>query len=519
MRSAGQICLWTAFVAFGYAGFACWIGARRRQPSWRRTGTISAGIAMATLTAVVILLARALIAKDFGFQYVAQYSSRLLPWHYSLSALWVGQAGSLLLWTWLLGALALVFRCGRRTQLRDSAFGLVMMYCGFLAATMVFAADPTEANIAPGQEGAGLSPLLQHPAMLIHPPIVFLGYAAWTIPCALAISALTNGSRTCKPGDVLDAEADGQHDQASPLDASWVQMARPWALFAWVVLGSGILIGANWSYEELGWGGYWAWDPVENGSLIPWLIGGSLIHSLMAWQIRGILKKTCICSAIAVFGMCNFATFLTRSGIFSSLHAFSQSPIGWLFLGMMLSLTIGASVLILRQRQRLLEDHRFTSVWSRESFVVIALLALLLLATVTFVGTLSGVLSAALIGRQVLVGVEFYDYTLMVLGPLLLAAMVPAPLLRWGSPPTSDQCRGLLISSLTASVVAVAAGLCGARQLLLLIVVWLSCICHDSAADINRAGGLAVCAPDALGETSERRWQPVVARTPGSSSI
>jgi cytochrome c-type biogenesis protein CcmF len=136
---------------------------------------------------------------------------------------------------------------------------------------------------------------------------------------------------------------------ATSLSADWVLAARPWALLAWVVLGCGILLGAEWSYEELGWGGYWGWDPVENGSLIPWLTGTALLHGMMAWRFLGILKKSTIALAIATFGLCNFATFLTRSGIFSSLHAFSRSPIGWLFLGLMIVLALGGAILLRRR--------------------------------------------------------------------------------------------------------------------------------------------------------------------------
>ncbi len=165
-----------------------------------------------------------------------------------------------------------------------------MAYCGFLTATMVFAADPMEANIAPGEEGAGLSPLLQHPAMLIHPPIVFLGYAAWAVPCALAIAALL--FRRLRVDDQAHSRALIRcFGLQTPLDSTWVRIARPWALVAWTVLGGGILLGAYWSYEELGWGGYWAWDPVENGSLIPWLIGTAFIHTLMAWQYSRHAEK------------------------------------------------------------------------------------------------------------------------------------------------------------------------------------------------------------------------------------
>src|SRR4029079_10701326 len=182
-------------------------------------------------------------------------------------------------------------------------------------------------SIVAAQEGAGLSPLLQHPAMMIHPPIVFAGYAASTLLFALAFAALI----------------------VRRADLNWVSVVRPWAILTWLLLGTGILLGANWAYEELGWGGYWAWDPVENGSLMPWLTCTVFIHSLLVWRYRDGLKKTAFAMAITTFGLCNFATFLTRSGIFSSLHAFSQSPIGWMFLVLMLLLAVAGGVLVVRR--------------------------------------------------------------------------------------------------------------------------------------------------------------------------
>ncbi len=479
MRLMGQICLLSAFVSVGFAAFACWIGARWQRPRLLRTGVVSAVTGMFALTVVLTVLAWALLVRDFSFQYVSQYSSRLLPWHYCLSALWVGQAGSLLLWAWMLGLLALVFRFWpwkKSSELRDPAFGILMAYCCFLTATMVFAADPMEVNIAPGQDGAGLSPLLQHPAMLIHPPIVFLGYAAWAVPCALAIAAMAARRRHDDECGPLRADQKILPSQRAPIDATWVRIARPWALVAWTILGSGILLGAYWSYEELGWGGYWAWDPVENGSLIPWLIGSALIHTLMTWQFRGMLKKTSIALAIATFGMCNFATFLTRSGIFSSLHAFSQSPIGWLFLGLMLLLCAGGIALIVRDRRCLVADNHFTSIGSRESFVVISMVALLLLAVVTVAGTLSVALSEAIMGRRIMVGPSFYNYVLIPISLVLLATLAAAPLLRWGVSPTATQKRALLVSVVAASIITVIVWIYGVRNSLGLAVGWLAAL-------------------------------------------
>jgi cytochrome c biogenesis factor len=310
MTTLGQLCLLVAMVGSGYAAlaaFAARVG-RPFQAVWlRRTGLWAAIAAVSALTTATAVLAWALLTKDFRFAYVVQYSNRQLPWHYSLSAAWVGQAGSLLVWAWLLGVLALVFRLrGARFQraghvdnlLHNIAFGVIAAYLCFLITVIVFGADPMEPSIGNPQDGAGLGPLLQHPIMLVHPPVVFLGYACSAFPFALAIAALFTNQ----------------------LDAAWPRQIRSWALATWAVLGAGILLGADWAYEELGWGGYWGWDPVENGSLIPWLTGTALLHTSMAWQRRGVLKKATLLLAIATMGLCNFAAFVTRSGIFSSVH-------------------------------------------------------------------------------------------------------------------------------------------------------------------------------------------------------
>jgi cytochrome c-type biogenesis protein CcmF len=454
MRLVGQICLLGAFIGTGYAAFACVLGWRDNQQAIRRSGSVAAVASLIALSVTAAALAYGLLAKDFRFAYVAQYSNRLLPWQYSISSFWVGQAGSLLLWTWFSAVLAMAFRFWPRrdrSAIREPAFGVLMGFCCFLLAVMVFAADPMAPSLAPPEDGAGLSPILQHPAMLIHPPIVFLGYSAWAIPFALAITALATGR----------------------LNSAWTQDARPWALFAWIVLGSGILVGALWAYEELGWGGYWGWDPVENGSLIPWLIGTTAIHTLMAWRHRGILKKSAVALTIATFGMCNFATFLTRSGIFSSLHAFSQSPIGWLFLGLMLMLVLCAGILIALRRANLTPANSVATLWCRESMVIVNTLALLALAVVTCVGTLSTAISEAVIGRKIVVGVEFYNNALIPVGLIVLLTSGLAPLLQWGVSPTRSQKKMLWVSTGVGSTASVASFLSGVRHPLWLVVCGL----------------------------------------------
>jgi cytochrome c-type biogenesis protein CcmF len=441
MIVAGQLALLTAFIAAGFAAFALLAGTACHRRGLQRAGTVSSAACLALLSAVTVILIWALLVKDFRFACVAENSDRLLPWYYSLSAFWVGQAGSLLLWSWLLSILAMVFGLWPRTgrdPLRPTALGILMAYLAFLLAVMIFGADPMQPSLETPRDGTGLSPLLQHPVMLVHPPIVFLGYAGWAIPFALAAAALVTGR----------------------LDSDWVKQAHPWSLFSWIVLGCGILLGADWAYEELGWGGYWSWDPVENGSLIPWIVGTVLIHASMAWQHRGVLKKTSLALAVATFALCNFATFLTRSGIFSSLHAFSQSPIGWMFLAWMLVLAAGGLVLLLVRRGKLRPQQPIRSFWTLESLLVLASLALLLLALVTIVGTSAIPLSKILLGRAIMVGPAFYNGVLMPVAMLLLVTISLVPLLSWGRPPAKEQKRAIGLC-LVGGAVAVAAAMVG----------------------------------------------------------
>jgi len=452
MRILGEISLLSAFIASGYACGACLLGDAAQTPRVRRTGLLAIGLAALGVTACLIILALALAQRDFTFDYVAHYSSQALSLNFALAALWVGQAGSLLLWAWLTVVMITVFRFVRRTSataLEDKAAGLAMGFVACLLGILVFAADPMQASPMPVTEGQGLSPSLQHPAMMIHPPIVFCGYAAWTIPCALALGALVSGQ----------------------LDLRWIQAARPWAIFAWVVLGTGILIGAYWAYEELGWGGYWGWDPVENGSLIPWLTGTCLIHAMLVWRAKDGLKKSALGLAVATFGLCNFATFLTRSGIFSSLHAFSESPIGWTFLAIMIGLTAAGCTLIYRRRGLLPSGMRWESFWSREALIVVATVALLLLATIVFVGTAILPLSLVATGHLIVVGPGFYNSVLAPIGLVLLAATAPVPLLRWGLPPSARQKRALALSGSCGVLAALVAIVLGVRQPLALLLI------------------------------------------------
>ena len=456
MRVLGECCLLVCLVATGYAAFLSLLGGSGRPQGQSRLEAWFGLVGFAALSVTLAVLAWALASSDFSYQYVANYSSRLLAWQYRLSALWVGQAGSLLLWAWTMGALALLLRFLKTADplLRRTAFGLVMGNVCFLVGVMVFAADPMAASLTTPHEGTGLSPLLQHPNMLIHPPIVFLAYAAWSVPCALALAAVGRGR----------------------LDATWIHMARPWAMTAWALLGVGLLLGAQWAYQELGWGGYWGWDPVENGSLLPWLTGTALIHSMLAWRHRECLKKSAVLLAVVTFSLCNFATFLTRSGIFSSVHAFSESPIGWMFLALMGLLLVAGAVLVVRRRAVLAGRSVFCHILARETLIVISAFLLLLFTLVVMVGTLVGPLSKMFADRVILIGPAFYNNVLPPIGLVLMAATAAVPLLQWGAPPTPARRRLLAVCLVISGAVVAMAFAAGVRHPLALAVAGLAAL-------------------------------------------
>ena len=461
MLILGQAALLAALVSFGYAAFGIVASWYSGHGGLHRTALWAWRLGLTGLSLVLGVLAWALLAKDFRFAYVAQYSSRLLPWYYSLSALWVGQAGSLLLWTWMVAGVACVFRRtskGLPEPVRAVACGVLLGVVAFLMAVMVFGADPVAPSLSPPADGAGLGPVLQHPAMLAHPPAVFLGYALWTIPFALACAAAITGQ----------------------LQGDWLAVCRRWALAAWSVQGIGILIGAEWAYEELGWGGYWAWDPVENGSLLPWLTGTAMIHTALAWSYRGVLKKTTVLLAVATFGLCNFAAFLTRSGIFGSLHEFSRSTIAWMFLLLLAVLAAAGPLLVCYRRGALRPQHALGGLWSREGLAALAAAALVLLAAIVTAGTLAGPVSKAIAGRAVTLEPHFYNTAAAPLALVLLGAMAMVPLVRWGGPPQRAERQKLAGVVALAVVGALVAFIVGVRHGVALAVVGLSVLALGS---------------------------------------
>ncbi|HLY87314.1 MAG TPA: heme lyase CcmF/NrfE family subunit [Gaiellaceae bacterium] len=410
MAPLGRAALLLAFGLVAYAllagSYAAW--KRRRRLALSAQNALLAAFP-ATLVAAVILLV-ALGRRDMTFVYVWQHTSHKLPLGYALSAFWGGQEGSLLLWLLVLtGYAGLAVWLNRRSRELIAwtvpVFGLV---AGFFAFMLSFVSSPFNVQPAP-TDGQGMVPSLQNPYMLAHPPMLYLGYVGLTVPFAFAMGALLSG-RT---------------------DERWIVATRRWTLAAWTFLGVGQLIGAHWAYVEIGWGGYYAWDPVENAALMPWLAATAFLHSVMIQEKRGMLKVWNMILVALAFNLSLFGTFLTRSGVIDSIHSFAKSSIGGWFLGF-LALMVVLSVVLIRWRLPLLRTKtRLESLVSREATFLYNNLLLVALCLTILWGVLYPILSQAVRGETRSVSKPYYDFFLHTFGLPLLLLMGLGPLVAW----------------------------------------------------------------------------------------
>jgi len=411
MPDLGRAALVTTFVLLVYASvagtFAAWHG-RRRLAESAQNALIAAFAA--TVVAVAVLLA-ALARHDFSFTYVAQHTSRELPLGYTLTAFWGGQEGSLLLWLLVLcGYSVAAVLTGRRAGREVLAWVVpVLALVGtFFAMLLVFVASPFATQAAPA-DGAGLNPSLQNPYMAIHPPMLYLGYVGLTVPFAFAMGALL----------------------ARRTDERWIVATRRWTLAAWAFLGVGQLLGAHWAYVEIGWGGYYAWDPVENAALMPWLAATAYLHSVMIQEKRGMLKVWNVLLVTLAFCLSVFGTFLTRSGIIQSIHSFTQSSIGPWFLGFICLVTAFSVGLILHRLPLLRARTQLESLVSREATFLYNNLLLVALCLTILWGVSWPIITEAVHGEARVVGRPYYDFFLRVFGLPLLLLMGIGPLIAW----------------------------------------------------------------------------------------
>ena len=406
-RAALVVTLGLVAYAFVAGAVAAHLG-RRRLAQSAQNALVAAFFT--TLIASLVLVA-ALLRHDFSFTYVARTTSEALPTGYTISAFWGGQEGSLLLWLLILtGFGAAAVRLNRRWA-RDLIVWVVPVFAAvatFFAFLVVAIASPFVTQVAP-PDGAGMTPSLQNPYMLAHPPLLYLGYVGLTVPFAFALGALLSGR----------------------LDERWLIATRRWTLFAWTALGIGQLLGAHWAYVEVGWGGYYAWDPVENAALMPWLAATAFLHSVMIQEKRGMLRIWNVLLVILAFSLSLFGTFLTRSGVVNSIHSFTQSAIGPWFLAF-IGLTVAVSLTLVFWRLPLLRSPtKLESPISREAAFLYNNLLLLALCLAILWGVVYPMLSEAIRGEAVVLGRSYYDFFLRAFGLPLLLLMGIGPLIAW----------------------------------------------------------------------------------------
>jgi cytochrome c-type biogenesis protein CcmF len=405
----------------------------------RRAGIAS--FAIVFLAAVVLVVAA--FQNDFSIAYIFHHSNRDLPAPYKFATLWSGQEGSLLFWALLLSAYGLVLRLRYKTDVRLFAHASVIIAAVqvFFLLLLNFAANPfgvMQGSLPP--DGNGLNPLLQYPEMVIHPPMLYLGYVGFTVPFAFALAALIMRY----PGE------------------KWIQITRRWTMVTWGFLTCGVFLGAHWAYSVLGWGGYWGWDPVENASLMPWLTGTAFLHSVMMQEKRGMLKTWNMWLIFSTFMLSIFGTFLTRSGVVSSVHAFAQSSIGDWFVAFLAIIFATCLIFYVKNRSHLRTEHKLESLISRESSFLFNNLLLLVACFTVLWGTLFPVLSEWVQGTKVTVGPPFFNRVNVPVALLLLLLTAVGPLLAWRRTSVESLKRNFLwpaIGALTVGVVLVALGM------------------------------------------------------------
>ena len=412
MTLLGDFALLLALIAGGWTVVIGFAGARTGREETIRSAEGAMKAAALALTVAAGSLAILLLQKDFSVEYVAQYTSRSLSVFYTVGAFWAGQAGSLLLWAWVLSLIGAAVVFQNRARNRDLmpwvtvTIGVVIVFFTIL---VTFYANPFNTLPVAPADGQGLNPLLQNYGQWVHPIALYLGFVGFTVPFAFAVAALVTG----RLGD------------------RWIRTVRRWTLWAWVLLTAGILFGARWAYVELGWGGYWAWDPVENASLLPWLVGTAYLHSVVVQEKRGMLKVWNVALAIGAFAMSIFGTFLTRSGIVSSVHAFAESSMGPLLLGFaFLSVVIGTALIVWRL-PLLRASGRVASLVSREAAFLLTNLLFVGMTIVVLWGTIYPIVSQAVRGVEVSVGPSFFQALMAPLTIVLIALVGACPLLAW----------------------------------------------------------------------------------------
>ncbi|HEX3239107.1 MAG TPA: cytochrome c-type biogenesis CcmF C-terminal domain-containing protein [Solirubrobacterales bacterium] len=436
MPSVGSALLALAFLTAVSAAVVALLG-RNGDRRWIDLSRRLVYLLFALVTTCVVIIEVAFASDSFSFSLVAEHSSIETPEFYKLAAMWSSQEGSLLLWAWVLSIAAAAALYSTRHRLRELvpwATAVMMGIAAFFTGLMLFApgVDPFATSNPVPADGVGLNPLLQHPSMMIHPPMLYSGYVAFTVPFAFAIGALVTRR----------------------VDAEWIRATRRFSLIAWTFLGFGLLLGARWSYTELGWGGYWAWDPVENAALMPWLLGTAFLHSIMVQEKRGMLKVWNASLIVATFSMALLGTFLVRSGVLQSIHAFGDSTVGPYILGLIGIVVIGSTLLIVSRLDDLKSEKRIDSLLSRESIFLVNNLLLVAITLVVFWGTFFPLISELFTGEKASLAAPWFDEYTTPLGIALVLFTGIGPLLAWRRVSWASARRLFRVPLAVAAVVA-----------------------------------------------------------------
>jgi cytochrome c-type biogenesis protein CcmF len=408
----GELSLWVALLVAAWACIVSFAGGALRRPDLVVSGQRGVYATWAFTVLAAAGLWTALLTHDFSLRYVASYTSANLPTPYTITAFWAGQAGSMLFWCLILStysAIAIWTNRSRNRTLMPYVAGTLAAITLFFLATMCFGENPFERLDWIPPDGRGMNPQLQNPGMAIHPPNLYLGYVATAIPFAFAIAALITRK----------------------LDGEWLAAVRRWSLVSWFFLTVGITLGMWWAYVELGWGGYWAWDPVENASLLPWLTGTAFLHSIMVQEKRGMLRKWNVVLVVSTFLLAILGTFITRSGVISSVHSFAQSPVGNWFAALLIGSIVVTTYLVATRLNDLEARAELESMVSREAAFLYNNLLLVGIAFSVLWGTLFPILSEAVRGSKITVGPPFFNAVNIPLGLLLLALTGVGPLIAW----------------------------------------------------------------------------------------
>lgn len=470
--------------AFGFFVASLRSGRTDLQERGRRAVTVSAGFVAAAAGALIT----ALYAHDFSLAYVAGYSSRSLAGPYLLSALWGGMEGSLLLWTLFLvvfSALALTTAPRRPSALTAGAGAVLSVIACFFILMVLAPANPFARLSEVPADGSGLNPLLQSPGMLIHPPLLYLGFVGFSIPFAFAVAALLT----------------------KRLDGAWLTATRRWTLFAWSALSVGIVLGAAWAYTELGWGGYWAWDPVENASFLPWLTATAYLHSVVIQEKRRMLGVWNLSLIVATYVLAVFGTFLTRSGILSSIHTFSEGPVGVWFLPFLGVTLVAGAALIAWRLDALASPHRLESPLSREAAFLAQNVLLVAAAGTILWGTLYPLVAEVVTGSRVAVGPPFFNAVFAPIALAVVALMGIGPLLSWRRTSKRPLARNLAGPLLAGCALILVLSLGGMRSFGALLAFGL---CAFTAAAI---GGEFARGSRSLRRRSGKSWVVALAGT------